>query len=220
MTDASMELKTAVITPDGKIFESKKEAQDYLRRPKIKEALQSVTEGNDELSDWIIENTDELEGAFQTGTIRRVTKNDRTKYEKALEHAATLNDPKLAFLVENKTDLVNGLRWPSVTRIKADEKEAAIKAELMALTEQNEEIVDFLIDKRAKIFEALEAGKVKKEINPKATEGLAKWRAEQKAKKEAETGGEAPAETEEEEEVSEEAQAEVEAPKKTAPKKK
>jgi len=201
MTDASMELKNAVITPDGKIFETKKEAQDYLRRPKIKEALKSVTEGNDELADWIIENSSEFEDALDTGTIRRVTKSDRSKYEKALDHAAALNDPKLAFLVENKADLVKGLRWPTVTRVKGDEKEAAIKAALMELTENNEEVVDFLISKSTDITEALKAGTVKREFNPKAAEGLNRWREEQKRLKEAGETAPAEEETEEEEEV-------------------
>ena len=77
MTDINGELRQVIITPDGAQFETKQEAQDYLRRPKIQEALSQVTSGNKELSDWIIDNKAELEDAFQTGTIRRVTKSDK-----------------------------------------------------------------------------------------------------------------------------------------------
>lgn len=176
---SEFEVKQAFQTPDGKTFESRKEAQDHLRRPKIKEAMLIVTEGNNELADWIIDNANDLDNAFNVATIKRVTKSDRTKYEKALYHAESLGDAKLQFLVDNKQMLIDGLRWPSVKRMEDSEKDSAVKAELLAMTEENEEVSDFLIEKRDTIFLALDAGKVKKEVNPKAAEGLARWREEQ-----------------------------------------
>ena len=85
--------------------------------------------------------------------------------------------------------------------MKSEDKSAAIKAELMTLTEENEDVVDFLIERQADIFASFDAGKVKKEVNPKAAEGLAKWRAGQKRLKEA--GEAAPVEETEEEEEEE-----------------
>ena len=181
MTDTV--LKQAFVTPDGKHFETRREAQDYLRRPKVKEAMVIVTEGNDELAEWIIDNSADLDNAFNVATIKRVTKSDRSKYEKALDHCAALGDPKLQFLVDNKALLVEGFRWPSVKRMEDSDKDAAIKAELMTLTEDNEEVADFLIAKKESIFLALEAGKVKQEVNPKAAQALAEWREKQKAEK-------------------------------------
>jgi len=188
---SDMELKQKFVTPDGAQFETRKEAQDHLRRPKIKEAMTIVTDGNSELADWIIDNAKDLDDAFNVATIKRVTKSDRTQYEKALNHAESLEDPKLQFLVDNKSLLLEGFCWPSVKRLEDADKDAAVKAELMALTEENEEVSDFLIEKRETIFLALDAGKVKKEVNPKAAEGLARWREEQKKLKDA--ASEAPA---------------------------
>ena len=184
-----MELKQAFVTPDGKIFETRKEAQDYQRRPMQKEALAKIID-NEELVDWILDNTSDMADCFQVGTIKRVSKSDRNALEKALKSIVERNDSKEKFIVENHEAILDTFRWPSVKRMEEDEKAAAIKSELTTLTE-NEEVADFLIANKEAIFTALEAGKVKKELNPKAAEGLAKWRAEQAAAKEA-AGGDKP----------------------------
>lgn len=199
------DIKQVFAAPDGTQFATKAEAVDYMRRPKIKEALSKVITDNDELIDWLIENQTAVTDAFSTGQIRRVSKSDRSKLTKALEHVVSLEDPKLAFLVDNKDDFIEGFRWPSVKRMSDEEKASAVKEELTVLAEGNEELADFVIGAKESIFEAYEAGKIKKAINPKAKEGLAKWREEQAAKKAAEEGGEkapakkpAPAKKEEE----------------------
>ena len=189
-TNAVAEVKQVYAAPDGTQFATKREAQDYMRRPLIRAELLKLTENNEELSDWIVESKEELDNAFSTGQIRRVSKSDRTKMEKALDYIEKNHDdvPALRFLIENKEDIAEGFKWPSVKRMDEEEKEAAIKAELTALADDNEEVADFIIENQEAIFEAFNAGKPKRTINPAAREGLQKWREEQKALKEAEEG--------------------------------
>lgn len=184
------DIKQVYAAPDGTQFATKAEAVDYMRRPKIKEALSKVIEGNDDLVDWLIENQADVTDAFSTGQIRRVSKSDKAKLTKALEAVVENGDAKFKFLIENKDDMIAGFRWPSVTRMSDEEKASATKQELTVLADGNEELADFVIANKTPIFEAYEAGKVKRVINPKAQEGLAKWREEQAAQKAAAEAGE------------------------------
>lgn len=183
LKEAKMELKQVFMTPDGKAFDSKKEAEDYLRRPKIEEALKAISNNNKELVNWLIDNQEKVEMAFEVGTIRRVSKSDHKALEKALEHLKTIEDPKLAFLQENVAAIQESFRWPSVKRMDESEKATAARNSLVAASEGNEELAVWIIANKDNVLQAYEAGKVKRELNPKAAQGLAEYRAKKAAEK-------------------------------------
>jgi hypothetical protein len=179
---SSTELKAAFVTPDGKIFDNKAEAQDYLRRPKIKEAMLKVTGNQDDLAEWLIEHQELVETVFDVGTIRRVTKSERKQLEKALEAVKEAGDKKFAFLIENSSAVSESFRWPTVKRMDDKEKEVAILTSLVAATE-NQEVAEWIINSKAPILEAYQAGKVKREVNAKAAEALKAYREKRAADK-------------------------------------
>ena len=180
-----MELKKVFATPDGKTFETKAEAENYLRRPKIKEAMLKVTGGNAELADWLIDHQESVEMAFEIGTIRRVTKSEHGKLAKALEAIKEAGNPKFAFVSDNIGAILDSFRWPSVKRMDDAEKAAAARNSLVAASEGNEELADWILTNKDAVLEAFQAGKVKREVNPKAAQALAEYQARKRAEKEA-----------------------------------
>jgi hypothetical protein len=179
-----MELRQVFTTPDGKTFDTKAEALTYLRRPKIKEAMMKVTGGNAELSDWLIENQEKVEVAFETGTIRRVTKSEHNKLAKALDAMKEIQgNSKIAFLQENAGAILDSFRWPSVKRMDEAEKATAARNTLVAASEGNEKLAEWVLGNKDAILAAYEAGIEKKQINAKAQEGLAAYRAKMAAQK-------------------------------------
>jgi len=186
------QFKKVFATPDGKMFDTQKEAVDYLRRPKIKAALLKVTEKNAELTDWLIEHQEAVEVAFETGTIRRVTKSERNKLTKALEALKEVKDAKgIAFLQENTVAILESFRWPTVKRMDDEEKKLVARNTLIKASEGNEQLAEWVLTNKDAILEAYAAGVEKREVNPKAAEALAAYRAkkaEEKAAKEAAAG--------------------------------
>ncbi|MDH5182310.1 MAG: hypothetical protein OEX12_00335 [Gammaproteobacteria bacterium] len=172
-------------TEDGKIFDSKAELNDYIRRPKIKEALTLLTDGHDKLSDWLIENQEAVQNAFDTGTIRRVTKSERKKLRKALDAIVEAGNKEFDFIITNADAMYDGFRWPTVKRMTDEEKEIAAKEAILEIEGSSEDLADWAIDNREAVLKCFEAGKQKRKVSPKATEALAEWRAAQKAAKEA-----------------------------------
>ena len=182
------ELRQVFTTPDGQQFDTKREAQDYLRRPKILEAINKIVgSGNEELATWLVENQENVQDALQAGTIKRVSKSERNKLDKALTAVVELNNPKLAFIAENRDAILETFRWPSTKRMDDEQKAQAAKEALTLAASGQEEVADFVIEHKAAILEAYEAGRVKREINPKAMEALAAYRAKKAAEKESET---------------------------------
>jgi hypothetical protein len=208
---SQMELKQKfVLEVDGKTltFDTKKEAQDFLRRPAIKAALANVTGGDASLSDWLIANQDSIEAAYDAGSIRRVTKVERNKLRKALDfilesHANVTKDKdgnitsvsnvdsKAAFVIDNREALLESFRWPSVQRMKPEEKELATRNTLANLTDNDEKLVAWILANKDAILEAYQAGKEKRAVNPAAAEALAAYRAKKAAEKAAAEAGEA-----------------------------
>ena len=176
------ELKQVFVAPDGTMFDTKKEAQDHLRLPKITEALLKATSNNKELTDWLIKNQDSVEAAFDTGTIRRVTKSEQKKLDKALEALKEVGDHRVAFLVENADAISDSFRWPSVKRMDDAEKTTAAKNSLVALAER-EDVAEWILANKEAILAAYEAGVEKRAVSPKATEALAAYRAKMAAEK-------------------------------------
>lgn len=179
-----MELRQVFTTPDGKTFDTKAEALNYLRRPKIREALTKVTGANKELTDWLVDNQETVEMAFETGTIRRVTKVEHNKLAKALDALKDITgNSKIVFLQENAGAILDSFRWPSVKRMDDAEKTVAARNSLVAASEGNEDLAKWIIDHKDAVLAAYEAGKEKREVNPKAQEALAAYRAKKAAEK-------------------------------------
>lgn len=184
------ELKQVFTTSDGKFFDTKAEALAHMRRPKILAALVVVTGGNKELAEWLLEQQESVESAFETGTIRRVTKSEAKKLEKALEALAEVKGiPALAFLQDNADAVKESFRWPSVKRMNDEEKAVAARNTLMAVAD-DEEVVSWILGHKDQILAAYEAGVEKRQVSPKAQEALAEYRAKKAAEKAA---AEAPA---------------------------
>jgi len=181
MTD----LRQVFVTDDGKYFETKKEAQDHLRRPKIEAELLKITGKNQELTHWLLDNREAVEVAFETGQLRRVTKSERKKLENALKHASEAygKDSKMAFLFEHSDTVLKSFRWPTVQRMTDEEKAVEIKNSLVKAAEGDAKLADWIVANKAQILEAYEAGVVKQTVNPKAQEALAAYRAAVAAKK-------------------------------------
>lgn len=176
-----MELKQVFETPDGQKFDTKAEALDHMRRPKILEALMSVTNNNDELSNWLLDNQELVEEAFDVGTIKRVTKSEKNKLEKALEAIKEAGNTKFAFVAENADAILESFRWPKVARMDSDEKARVAKESLAAAS--NDEVAEWIIASKDKILEAYSAGKEKRKVSPKAQEALATYRAKKAIEK-------------------------------------
>jgi dsDNA-binding SOS-regulon protein len=182
-------------TPDGKTFATKAEATEHVRKPQVKEALLKVTDNNEELSEFLAENRDEVAEAFDTGTIRRVTKAEKKKLAAACERLAEIfkdsNDHKLAFLADNLDALQDSFRWPTQQRMTPEEKAAAVKVSLTSLISDNPALVDWVVANQEQLMACFEAGKVKRPVSEKAADGLARYRAQQAALKAAKAESEA-----------------------------
>lgn len=180
-------------------FESKAEAADYLRRPKVLEALNKLTEGNAELNTWLFDNRESVEMAFETGTIKRVTKQEAKKLGEALDYIANTlaGDKKAAFVVENVAAIKDSFRWPTVKRMTDEEKATAARNSLVATTGGQEDLAVWILANKEGILEAFQAGVVKRAMPQSTLDNLAAWRAKQAAEKAAKEAGGESAESEE-----------------------
>jgi len=177
------QLRQVFTTPDGKTFDTKAEALNYLRKPKVQEAMLKATGGNVELSDWLVENQETVEDAFETGVVCKVTKDDRNKLSKALEIVKSITNPKLAFLQENAEQIIESFKWPTVKRMDEAEKTVAARNTLVAASGGNEELAVWVLDNRSAVLEAYKAGIVKREVSNTAKEALAAYQAKKAAEK-------------------------------------
>jgi hypothetical protein len=183
MTQTQAQLRQGFMTPDGKVFDTKAEAMDYLRKPQKEAALNKLNGNNAELTDWLLENEEAIDSTFESTKIRRVSKSEKKQLEKALEAVEKAGDKAFAFLIDNKEAIADSFRWPSVKRGTEEEQAATIRAGFMALTGDNAELVDWIVENKAGILEAYQAGVVKREVNPKAQNALAEYRAKRAAEK-------------------------------------
>lgn len=181
MTSVNMQLQKGVMTHDGKWFATAAEARDYLRAPMIKAALKKVANGDANLADFLLEHEDEIQKSFEAGIVARVTKAERNKLKKALDHLVTITDSKLRFIQDNADAVLESFRWPSVKRLTAEEKAAATLAGLTALSDAN--AAKWIIANKDAILDAYEAG-IEKRAAPPAG-GLAEYQAAKKAGPEA-----------------------------------
>ena len=174
------------MTPDGEKFATKAEAMDHLRRPQIRTALATVTGGNAELSEWLLDHQDSVESAFEIGTVKRVSKSEKKQLQKALDELQEIDNPRLKFLQDNSEAIFESFRWPKVQRMDEDQKATAIRNSLAALEDADEELAEWVLANKDAILEAYTAGKPKRKVSPKAAEALAAYRARQAELKAAE----------------------------------
>ena len=178
------ELKQVFTTPCGAQFDTKAEALDFLRKPKVMSALVALTANNEELADFLFEQREGLAAAFETGIIRRVTKAEHNKLDKALEALLKIEDNKdLKFLQENAAVVKESFRWPTVKRLSPEEKAEAAKAQIITITEGNAELADWIVENKDGLLEAFEAGKEKRQVSDKAKSALEEYRAKKAAEK-------------------------------------
>lgn len=178
---ASM-FKQVVVGADGTQYSSMAEALDSVRKPAVLKAMNAVTQSNADLTDWLIKNEETVQNAFEF-SIKRVTKVEHNKLVKVKEELLTLKDshPRLSFLIDNVDAMVDSFRWPTMKRMTDAEKATASRNTLVAASEGNEELAGWVVTNSAAVLEAYEAGKVKREVSPKATEALALYQAKKAA---------------------------------------
>lgn len=161
---------------NGQLFDTKAEALDFARKPKIIAALDAVTGGNTELNEYIYKNQELLESIFDCGTVQRFTKSERNQMTKALEAIKNADNKAFAFVADNADAILDSFKWPTVKRLKDDEKLQLITTSLMLATENDKALVDWIILSEAKVFACFDAGKVKREVAASATDGLIIYR--------------------------------------------
>jgi hypothetical protein len=168
---------------DGKIFNTKQEAADYVRIPKVKEALNMLTAKNAELVTFLMEKEDEICNIYDSGKIKRVTKQERKALSKALDHVAGVKGAE--FLTDNYQAVLDSFRWPSVKRGSTEEIAERVRKEMADLCEGNEEMVKWMLANKEQLLAAYEAGVEKREVNQSAVDSLAAYQAAKKAGPEA-----------------------------------
>lgn len=177
-------IQQGFMTPDGKVFATKSEAVDHIRRPLKTEALLKIAGAdNGELVEWLIDNQESIEATFESTKIRRVTKSEKKQLEKALEAVKAAGDKAFGFIIENAEAIADSFRWPSVKRGTEEEQAATIKAGFMVMTENNSDLSDWIIANKEAVLEAYQAGVVKKQLAPNAAKGLAEYQAKKRAEK-------------------------------------
>lgn len=171
---------------NGQFFATKQEAIDFIRKPQIEAALLEATGKNKELTKWFMDNQEAIEMAFETGTIRRVTKQERKQLQKAVDYIKTLtvsDHKELKFLIEHADAMSESFKHLAQKRLSDEEKEAKITESLNVVTEGNKNLITFILTNKDALLACFEAGKVKREINPKAADALAEYRAKKAAEK-------------------------------------
>jgi hypothetical protein len=183
---------------NGQVFTTKAEAMDFLRRPQILAALGAVKGATPELAQFVLDNQEAVEQAFETGLIKRVTKQERKLLVDGLAALLALssNDSKaIKFVRDNAEQLAATFRWPTVERM--DDATKALQARNSLLSIMPVETAEWILGNKDALLAAFEAGKVKREVSEKAAAGLQAYREKLAAEKAAaakaaETAGEAP----------------------------
>lgn len=184
MTQA--QFKAVFVTPDGVQHDSKQAAADHLRKPAILAAMTAVAGGKKDLAEWLVQHEEQVRMAFESGTIRRVTKSESKQLEKALDALKEISgNSGIKFLQDNVAAIKDSFRWPSVQRMTPEEKATAARNTLVAASEGNEQLADWVIANKDSVLHAFEAGVQKREINSKATEALAVYQAKKAAEERA-----------------------------------
>lgn len=167
-------------------FSTKAEVEDYLRRPKVLAALMAVTANNSEMSEWLLANQEVVEDSFDTGTVKRVTKQEKKKLGKdadTLKELVAGGFKDLPFISENIDAIVESFKWPAVKRLSDEDKAAAVMEALSAAG--SKEVAEWIIANKDPILAAFEAGKKKRVANAAGQDALLVFRASKALEKKA-----------------------------------
>ena len=187
------EMKAVFQAPDGTLHDTKALAIDHMRAPLIKAELMKLTGNKEDLATWLVDNRELVADAFGAGTIKRVTKSEKKKLHNALEAIVAADNKDFAFIADNAAAIEETFRWPTVKRMDDDEKSAAAQEAINAEAD-NPELAAWAVENKDAILEAFDAGKVKREVSPKAMEALAAYREKTRLEKEAKEEAEGSAE--------------------------
>lgn len=66
-------------TPDGKIFQTQKEASEHLRGHLVVSAVKAVAGGDEALTKWLLDNKDALVKAYDAAKVERPPVSEETK---------------------------------------------------------------------------------------------------------------------------------------------
>ena len=186
MTEVNTEdklFRNVIICADGTEFSTRAEAVEYLRKPQILDALNVLTDNNPNLSEWFYDNRDDVAGAFESGSVRRVTKSEHKQLAEGLEaviaHVATVPDTSktggMGFVAEHAAVISACFKWPTVKKLTDTEKAASSRKAMLALTD-NVEVVDWALANTQGLLAAFEAGKIKRVVSDAAAAGLTNYR--------------------------------------------
>ena len=159
-------------TPDGRVFNNRADAERHLRAPQIKAALLAVAGGSADLANALFENEGDISGAFESGTIKRVTKAERNKLKAEMDKLVAAHGATYKFIAENAAILVDSFRWPTQTRLTDEEKVALQQRTLMGVFNDDEKVVAWVIQEKERILAAYGAGKPERKVSNAAQEGL------------------------------------------------
>lgn len=180
---SALQIKQTFQTPDGQTFNTKAEAERHMRKDAIMAALLAVAGGDRDLAKALYDKEEELNEAFDTGTVRMVTKAERKQLDKALEALVAAKAPGTEFLVNNVEAVKQSFRWPKQTRLTAEEKVAAQHKALTEIFDGREDAAGWVVQEKDKIMAAFKAGQPERKVPEKAAEGLALWQAMKAAEK-------------------------------------
>lgn len=186
MAQVTISNKVALQLEDGtvKLFDSKREAEDYVRKPLVVAALKKLEGVDAELADWLFEQRDSVAEVFEAAKVKRVSKSDKAALEAAIKLAVEtldkgdMTEKKARFLIENADQIVNSFRWPAVKRGTEEEQAAQVQAAALDLCggEEGAELASFIVANKDAILSAFEQGVVKRQVSEKAAAGLAAYR--------------------------------------------
>jgi hypothetical protein len=176
---------------NGQAFATKAEAMSFIRRPLILAAMLDATGNQESLANWLTENQETVESAFESSNIRRVTKSDYVKLDKALEAIKDSANPAFAFITDNLLAVRESFRWPAVKRMTPEEKAAEATTVLFNASE-NKELASWVVENQSAVLEAYNAGVEKREVSEKAVQGLAQYQADKRAREDAEAEAQGP----------------------------
>lgn len=179
----NMQLKQTFQTPDGSNFDTKEAALRHMRKGAIMAALLAVAGGDRPLAAALYDKEDELNAAFDTGTVRMVTKAERKSLDKALDALVAAKAPGTEFLVTNVEAVKQSFRWPAQKRLTPEEKVAAQLTAVVDIFDGREDVAGWVVQEKDKIMAAFKAGQPERKVSDKASEGLALWRAMKDAEK-------------------------------------
>jgi len=178
------EIKQAFTTPDGKVFESKADALEYLNRPKVEKALKALTK-NSKVVAFLLDNEEVIKKIFNAGTPNRVKKTEKNQLIKALETVKEeLNNNKTKFLVENAEAIAESFRWPSVKRMTSEEQYELAVNSITAISGGSAKIAEWVLENKEELLEAYKASKPVRPVSQKAMDALKEYHLKRAAEKE------------------------------------